>query len=793
MNYERYENERSMGYEPEFTRNMLQINNGLYPRSDTSIPFFSEIGQFSGISETDWSWSVLIADFNNDGWKDMHITNGIGRDFINGDFLEFSSQIFANDKGKEEQQNAIKDKLATLKHINLSNYLYLNNRDYTFTDASDSAGINELSMSNGAAYADLDNDGDLDLVVNNINKDAFVFINNTIQKGKPSKTHYLSLKLEGDSLNTRGFGTKVLVYNEGKVQMEEQNPVRGYFSSVDQQLFFGLGKYDHIDSLAVIWPDNKKQIIKNVAADTMIILSWRNATSNNDETPFYNNPLFSDITSTSGILCAHHENIFNDYAFQRLLPQKYSQLGPFITTGDINNDAATDFFIGGGFNFSGKVFTQYKGPSFTSKNLVDSIKMEEDEDCVLFDADNDGDLDLLITGGGMQYDSNSIYYKPRLYFNDGKGNFSLRPNAIPSNVTTIASCVSAGDYDNDGYLDVFIGGRVSKEYPLPPKSFILHNDKGVFTDATAKVCNALQWPGMITASVWTDFDNDHQTDLIIAGEWMPLRFFKNVHGLLKEVTNSTGLSQMNGMWRSLIATDIDNDGDFDLVAGNLGLNNEYRVSTEKPMQLFASDIDGNGVIDPVFFYYIKDKDGIRRSFPAISRSQFAEQVPSIKKQFLRYKDYANAKFNDIFKGNTKDGLLHFHCDETRSCWFENMGNGKFIKHSLPMEAQFAPVNAILCDDFDNDGFKDLLLAGNEYQTEVMTGRYDASYGCFLKGNSKKIFEIAPPAASGFIIKGDVKDLALIHTSKGGKLILAAVNNDTLRVFKVKDFSGKLDK
>ena len=784
MTYDRYESERSMGYEPEFMRNMLQLNNGLFHNKDSTIPFFSEIGRLSGISATDWSWSVLMADFDNDGWKDMHITNGIGRDFINGDFIEYSSQIFSNNRTREEQEKAIKEKLASLKHINLSNYLYLNNHDYTFKDVSDSAGINEPSMSNGAAYVDLDNDGDLDLVVNNINKEAFVFINRSNQKEQPAKTHFLSLTLEGDRLNKKGFGTKVFLYSAGKVQMNEQNPVRGYFSSVDQQLFFGLGNDTRIDSLVVVWPDNKKQLIQNVTADKRMVLSWKNATNSDPEKPLYRNSLFADITATAGINYAHHENVFNDYAFQRLLPHKYSQLGPFIAIGDINNDSIEDFFVGGGFNFSGKLFTQSKNQAFSSKNLVDNIKMEEDEACILLDVDKDGDQDLLITGGGMQYDSNSVYYKPRLYINDGKGNFSLRPNAIPANILTIAGCVAVGDYDNDGYPDLFIGGRVSKEYPIPPKSFILHNNKGVFTDATADVCKDLERPGMITSAVWTDFDNDKQTDLIIAGEWMPLRFFKNNNGRLTEVTNATGLTQMNGMWRSLIAADIDNDGDLDLVAGNLGLNNDYEVSEKYPMKVFASDIDGNGVIDPLFFYYIKDKDGIRRSYPGISRNQLAEQVPSIKKKFLDYKDYAGATFKDIFKGKKEENMLQYYCNETRSCWFENMGNGKFIKHPLPMEAQFSPVNAILCDDFDGDGFKDLLLAGNEYQADVMTGRYDASYGCFLKGIGKKLFEAIRPASSGFIINGDVKDLAMLRTFNGDKMILAAVNNDTLRVFKV---------
>jgi len=785
MSYERYQAEREMKYEPEFMRNMLQLNNGNYSVNYTNIPFFSEIGQLAGIQATDWSWSVLLADFNNDGWKDMHVTNGIGRDFINADFLEFSNEIFNNSQSKEEQQDLIKKKLASLKHVELSNYLYINNHDLTFTDSAKSAGIDEPSMSNGAAYADIDNDGDLDIIVNNINKEAYIFINNAVQKEKPiDNSHYLAIQLAGDSLNRKGFGAKIFIYNNGSVQMQEQYPVRGYFSSIDQQLLFGLGKYDHVDSLIVIWPNNKKQIITNISADRVIILYSKDAGDYLQSKPFQNSSLFTDITSSINIPFKHHENIFNDFAVQRLLPQKFSQLGPYIATGDINRDGRTDFFIGDGFNYSGKIFTQQTNSSFISKDLTDSIKMEEDMDGILFDADNDGDNDLLITNGDVQYEESAEYYKPRLYFNDGKGNFYLQKNAIPGSIKTIAGYVSAGDYDGDGDMDLFIGGRVSKKYPVSPRSFVLQNNKGVFSDITEKINPALKNPGMITSAVWTDFDNDKQLDLIIAGEWMPLRFFKNSNGSLKEITDQTGLTSNNGMWRSLIAADYDNDGDMDIIAGNLGLNCEYHVSSAEPMQLFASDIDGNGSIDPVFFYYIKDNSGNKRLYPGISRMALAGQVPAIKKQFLFNQNYAYATVDDIFKGKSKSGMLQFHCDETRSCYFENTGNGKFSKHPLPIEAQFAPVNAMICDDFDNDGFKDLLLAGNEYQTEVMTGRYDASYGCFLKGNDKKQFIPVPPVQSGFILRGDVKDMSLIETSNGKKLVLAAVNNDSLRIFRI---------
>jgi enediyne biosynthesis protein E4 len=784
MNYDRYEAERAMGYEPEFMRNMLQLNDGTVKKGDTSIPFFSEIGQLAGIQATDWSWSILMADFNNDGLKDMHITNGIGRDFIDADFLAFSNKIFTSNQTREEQEKTIREKLASLNHVNLPDYLYINNGNYTFSDQSQAAGINKPGMSNGATYVDLDNDGDLDLVVNNLNQEASVFINNTNQKNKPVQNHFLSIRLQGDSLNNRGFGTKVFLYDKSGIQMQEENPVRGYFSSVDRQLLFGLGKNQHIDSLVAIWPDNKKQIIRDITPDSFLILSWKNAI-NIPDIHSLAAPLFTDKTESSGILYRHQENDFDDYSAQTLLPHKYSQLGPFIATADINQDGRTDFFIGGGFNYSGKIFTQKPGQTFVSKNLTDSIKMQEDMGCIFFDANGDGYPDLLVTCGDVLYEENSIYYKPRLYLNDGKGKFTLNPDAIPDNVRTIAGCVSVGDYNGDGKPDIFIGGRVSKTYPLAPHSFILENEKGVFKDVTAKVCPDLQNPGMVTSAIWIDFDNDRQLDLVIAGEWMPIRFFRNNHGTLKEVTTTTGLENNNGMWRSLIAADIDNDGDLDLIAGNLGLNCDYRVSPSEPMELFSTDMDDNGSIDPILFYYIKDKDGNKKSFPAISRDQFAQQVPGIKKKFLLYKDYGKATFEDLFDYKAKKKMRRLHCDETRSCWFENLGYGKFKKHPLPMEAQFAPVNAIICDDLDGDGFKDLLIAGNDFQTDVITGRYDASYGCYLKGNRNKTFTSIPAVQSGFIVKGDVKDMAMIKLTDKEKLILVAINNDSMRVFSVK--------
>jgi enediyne biosynthesis protein E4 len=785
MNYDRYQSERWKGYEPQFMRNMLQLNNGNRYQGGAALPFFSEIGQLAGISQTDWSWSVLLADFNNDGWKDMHITNGVGKDFINADFLEFSNQAFEAIADKKEQQRTITEKLASLKPVELGNYLFINNHDYFFKDSSEHGGINEPSLSNGAAYADLDNDGDLDLIVSNINKESFVFINNTNEKTQPAQSHFLKLMLRGGKNNKHAFGTKICLYSNGKMQMQEQNPVRGYYSSVDQDLVFGVGASTKVDSVIAIWPDGRKTVLTNIVSDTTLVLTQSGEVLNSQEARSDSGDLFTDVTASAGIQYRHTEYEFNDFAYQRLLPQKFSQLGPFVTSGDVDGDGLIDFYVGDAANYAGKLFTQKGKQLFSPGNLVDSTSNPgEGMDCLLFDADNDKDLDLLITYGDSQ-PANSADFAPKLFVNDGKGNFAWSENAIPPDIKLLAGTVATGDYDSDGDLDLFIGGRVTRNYPLSPQSFILQNANGVFSDVTARVCLSLQKAGMITSSVWMDFDSDKLPDLVIAGEWMPLRFFKNDHGRLLDVTTNTGLTEMDGMWRSLAVADIDNDGDEDIVAGNLGLNCNYNVSKDQPMKLFAKDLDGNGTVDPVFFYYIKSVDGEKRLYPGISRAMFSEQVPAIKRQFLYTKDYSKASFREIFPVDKREGLLQLSCDETRSCWFENLGDGKFKKHILPIETQFAPINSIVCDDVDGDGYKDLVMAGNEYQEEVNRGRYDASYGLFVKGSKDKTFQVVPSTKSGFIVDGDVKDMELIAIPGQDKMLVVTVNNDSLRVFRVK--------
>jgi len=789
LTYERYEMERRQGYEPAFMRNMLQLNNGVRDVHDTLQPFFSEIGQFADVQETDWSWSVLMADYDNDGYKDIHITNGFGRDILNSDYIVYRATITTGQTTYQiATTRALMKALDEYGSRSPANYCFHNNGDLTFTNVSAAAGINRPSLSNGCAYADLDNDGDLDLVVNNINQEAFVLRNDARQNKADTTDNFISFILKGDSLNKAGIGANIKIFSDGGVQFLEEYPVRGYASTVDKRLHAGLGKSGFIDSVIVTWPDQAQQVIKDVAANQFMLLDKKNAGQKINPSPLLPSPLFTDVTDDKQIDFRHSDNFFYDYRFQRLLPQKYSQSGPFIATADVNADGLTDFFVGGAFQQSGKIFIQQSNGTFTGKDLEASSKQQEDMGSIFFDADGDGDADLLVNSGSIEFEPGSSNYHPRLYTNDGKGNYTLNAAAIPQSVNTSAQAVTAADYDGDGDLDLFIGGRVSvDQYPVSPRSYILQNNGGRFSDVTTAICDALAEPGMVTDAIWTDFNNDKKPDLIIVGEWMPVRFFENIGERLKEVTQRTGLENMNGFWRSICAVDIDKDGDLDYVVGNLGLNNKYKADASHPVKIFTRDIDGNGSNDPIIAYYIVNDKGGRQLYPAISRDQLAEQVPSVKKQYLSYSDYSVKTMDELFTDVHKNDATVLTCEETRTCWLENKGNGKFVKHVLPVEAQLSPVNSILCTDVDADGNIDIIMAGNEYQTEVSTGRYDASYGVVLKGDGKGGLTNMSYARTGFIVDGDVKNMRLITTSNKEKLLIVTVNDAKVRAFTIKSF------
>lgn len=792
-NQEKYDMQQRFGYEPSFMRNMLQLNNGTRQSGNKSIPFYSEIGQQAGMFETDWSWSVLMADFDNDGWKDIHITNGLGKDLTNNDYA-----AFVNDKAHtgnytfgadNRSRNLDKHTISELRknidqfgHVKMQGYLFQNNKQLGFKNITASAGLAALSLSNGAAYADLDNDGDLDLVVNNINEEAFVWRNELRKTAKDTADNFITIQLQGNARNTSGFGTKVTLYSNGSMQYAEQYPVRGFSSSVDQRLHFGIGNQTIIDSVKVQWPDGKLQVLTKIAGNQQLLVKYENAHVATQAT-IKTAALFTDISLSAAPEYKHAEAQNFDFGYHQPLPQKYSQLGPCMATADVNADGLQDFFVGGASNQQGKIFIQKKDGGFIENNLTEGNKIEEDLGAVFFDADGDKNADLLVTGGSFEF-NNTKYNQPRLYLNDGKGNFTPDTTAIPA-IADVTDAVTAADIDGDGDIDVFIGGRLKpQQYPVSPRSYILKNNGGKFTDVTNTINPALEFPGMITAALFTDFNNDKKSDLVLCGEWTGIRFFKNENNQLEEINEP---SNSKGLWRSLQQADIDKDGDLDYIAGNMGLNNRYHVADGKPMMLYTKDIDKNGFAELIPAYYINDKNGNKKLFPALDRNQLSEQLPSVKKKYLRHADYATVKMDQLKSDFGGDGWSELVCETAASVWIENVGGDKFILHQLPVEAQSAPINSIIAGDMDEDGNIDLVVAGNEYQAAIAIGRYDASYGLLLKGNGKGVFTSVAVSASGLLIDGDVKDMALIH-SGNSRLLIAAPNDSKLKMFSINKFS-----
>jgi enediyne biosynthesis protein E4 len=779
---EKFEMQRNLGYEQQFSRNMLQLNRGLRKNGE---PIFSEIGHLAGIAETDWSWSVLMADFDNDTWRDIHISNGLAKDLTNNDFIAFTQETQENQYSfggtnttisPEKIKQWVK-RLGEFEPVKKTNFFFKNNKSLQFSDETQQVGITESSVSQGAAYADFDNDGDLDLVVNNMNQEAFVMRNDLRKSVIDSTNNFLKIQLNGKIGNLSGIGTKVLIYSNNQAQIIEQSPIRGYASTVDNRLHFGLGNSKKIDSLKVIWSSGKTQKLLKIRANQILVLNEKEAIPPlfvSPHTTLSPKPLFVSPQTSQTINFKHQETPFFDYYQRRLQPQKYSQLGPCMAKGDVNGDGLEDIFIGGAAGQASKILIQTKN-AFSEKNLEN--KPDDDLAAEFFDADGDKDLDLIITGGSTEY-QHGYTSQPRLYLNDGKGNFSKNELAFTKNLDIFSSAIAINDFDNDGDLDLFIGGRIDKtNFPKSPKSYLFENRKGIFIDVTGSFSADLQNAGMITDALWMDVDNDKIEDLVIAGEWMSIRFFKNNRKKLTEITDKIPLKNNSGMWRSLAKADLDGDGDLDLVAGNYGKNNKYHATAERPFYLFAKDLDQNGSIELLPAYFIQNNDKKFELYPDFDRHQIADQTPIIKKKYLLHTDFAKTTMDQLLDDLGRTDLQQFTCETTASVWLENLGNGQFKGHELPIEAQFAPINAILINDFDGDKKQDILIAGNEYQTEVSTGRNDASIGLFLKGNGKGNFKSISFQQSRFIVEGDVKSMLLL-----GNQVFVGINNEKIRMF-----------
>ncbi|MEK6480993.1 VCBS repeat-containing protein [Catalinimonas sp. 4WD22] len=772
MNYNLYQFTLEQGYMPQYMRNTVQLNLGKVDGQHTK---FAEIGQLLDLHATDWSWAPLMADFNNDGKKDIFISNGYLRDITDLDFINYTAGLSGNVTA-DSLDHILKEKAKQMPSIKLSNFIFENQGELSFADATDTWGINNPSLSNGAAYGDLDRDGDLDLVVNNINEPAFIYENlTTSQRGR----NFLGVQLKGDRLNPTGIGAKVALYATDMYQLAEQSVVRGYQSSVAPGLHFGLDTIKVVDSIIVNWPDGKISKIEEVVANQYITVVHAEAKSL-IAPPFTENntPWFSDITQALGLNHQHVDPEYNDFGRQYLLPHKLSDQGPGIAVGDMNADGLEDFFIGGAYDHSGYLFFQQQNGKFTKKALTrsDDEMAAEDLGVLLFDYDNDNDLDLYIASGSNEHYADSQYYQDRLYENDGKGNFTLTEGVLPA-FPVSSSCVRAADYDQDGDLDLFVGGRlIPLKYPLPPDSYLLINEGGKFVDKTNALAPALRKLGMVTDALWTDFDNDMDADLIVVGEFMPLQFFENIEGKLENVSNRTGLNYTAGLWNSINGGDFDSDGDTDYVLGNLGLNTREEVSRNEPMTIYATDLDQNGFIDPIITNYINHQE-----YPTHSRDDIIRQVPALKKKFPDYESYANASISDILTPTDKSRAYTAKSFHHASSYLENIGEGRFKLIELPKQAQIAPIYGILIEDFDGDGNLDVLLSGNDFGTEVVSGRYDASTGIFLKGNGQGNFTPMLPLNTGLLVDKNAKGAASIQV-KGQPVYLFANTNGPLQAY-----------
>jgi enediyne biosynthesis protein E4 len=767
-NYEKVSILKNTGFFHQSTRNMLQLNNhGNY---------FTEIGQYAGVFSTNWSWSPLFCDFDNDGNKDLYITNGYGRNNTHMDFLRLAvDEVIKKQKGEATMPRmSFIEKIPATK---LKNYIFRNNGDLTFTNVTDSWGDEVPSLSNGAAYADLDNDGDMDLVVNNINDYAFVYRNNAREM---NSNHFLKIKFDGIGLNKGGIGSKVEVKCNDKTYTQEFMPTRGFMSSMNHELIFGLGKATTVDELKVIWPDLREQILKDVDVDQTMVLHNNDAQIVRQKAATVYHPLFVPLNTKKILDFKHVENEYNDFKSQILLPHMLSTQGPRIAKGDVNNDGLEDLFIGGAKGTPGKLYIQKKNGTFElqEQSCFETDKGCEDIGALFFDADGDGDLDLYVVSGGNEFPKDSPELQDRLYLNNGKGLFTKTTDRLPVMLTS-GSCVKAADIDNDGDLDLFVGGRlVPGSYPLAPRSYILENNgKGYFKDVTERYNKALMNPGMVTDAVWTDFNGDKLMDLIIVGEWMGIRAFKNTGKNLTEISDQCGLKNSEGWWNTIIAEDFNHDGKMDYVIGNLGLNSQIKASVAEPATIYAKDFDNNGSIDAVMCYYI-----LGVSYPFNSKDDLQSQMPFIEKKYPTYESYARQTITDIFTAEQLKNALVLKATVFASCYLENKGNDQFELTPLPREAQFSPIYAIQSGDFNQDGNTDMILAGNFFGNRIKFGENDANKGLLLTGNGKGNFTVISDTLSGFHINGEVRDIADIRMASGKNILVFALNNDSVRIY-----------
>jgi enediyne biosynthesis protein E4 len=754
------------GMHKQYMHNALHLNQG--------NSFFSEISQFSGVAKTEWSWSCLLSDFDNDGHRDIFVANGYKRDVFDGDVKEKLATYVKNNKHRfrsprEMLEKGFEEFINVYTPIKVKNYVFRNMGDLQFENVSDRWGFDANSFSNGAAVGDLDNDGDLDLVVNNLDDEAFLYENTS-----SSRNNFVKVKLNGPPTNLQGLGAKVTLYMDGQIQYFENKTVRGYLSSNDPVVHFGLAQASRIDSLSVRWTDGKQSVYKDVAANELFHVAYDDAVRR--PVKVQRSPrLFAE--STNRIMPApfvHRENEFDEYEDQILLPHMFSRGGPYISVGDVNNDGEDDFYVGGAAGQSGSLYVQRGGKLVRKGNPeFEKDKSYEDIGSAFFDADGDGDLDLYVVSGGSEFTQGSEMYNDRLYMNDGSGNF--KRTTLPPTVSS-GSCVVAYDIDGDGDLDLFRGGQVmAGAYPKAPLSYLLVNDQGKFIDKTKEIAPDLAEVGMVNSAVWVDLNGDKFSELIIVGEWMPVKIFAYRQNRLVDVSDEYGLENTEGWWNKVIADDIDGDGDQDLIVGNIGENYKFKASAERPFQVFAKDFDNNGTNDIFLARYYKDTLLV----PVRGRECTSQQMPKIAQNFPTFLSFAKSDLPTIL-GKDIENAVHARAHLFSSVMLIN-DNGKFVIKRLPTDAQLSAVTGIIVKDFDNDGKKDILLAGNKFDVEVETTPADASPGVFLKGEGPLQFRPVKSVDSGFFVPYNVKDIQLINI-RGVWTIVIGINNDGVRLY-----------
>ncbi|WP_290789998.1 VCBS repeat-containing protein [Flavihumibacter sp. UBA7668] len=753
------------GFHRQYMHNALHLNQGNL--------FFSDISQLAGVSKTEWSWSTLLSDFDNDGQRDIFVANGYRRDLFDGDILDKQQAYVQANLNKYSSaddmfRRGFKEYIEIYDPIKVTNYLYKNKGNLKFENVSAAWGFEDSSFSNGAAIADFDNDGDIDLVINNLDQEAFLYENISEKKNQ-----YLQLKLEGPVGNSDGIGAKIAIYYDGKMQQYfEQKTVRGYMSSNDPKIHFGLGDIAQVDSIVVSWLDGKENILKEVKTNQQVAISYKDAVPAIDRRVKFQ-PVFvadNEVLSTPFV---HKENVYDEYKDQVLLPHMFSRTGPFIAVGDVNGDGIEDFYVGGAAGQAGRLYIQQDDKLELQKVYAfEKDAAFEDIGTVFFDSDQDGDLDLYVVSGGSEFEEGSKMYQDRLYHNNGKGGFSAAELPV---TTSSGSCVTFYDIDADGDLDIFRGGLVvPHQYPYSPRSYILINDKGKFTDRTMEWAPELAKAGMVQTAVWADLDGDKKAELILSGEWMPIKIFGNLAGKLVDQTERYGLTGTEGWWNKLVTADIDGDGDLDLVAGNLGENYKFSASAKKPFEVYAKDFDRNGTND---IFLAKYNGGIQ--VPIRGRECTSQQCPFIAEKFPSFLSFAETDLKTIL-GDQIESALHYKAVQFSSMiWINEKGN--FKEQRLPVEAQLSTINGIIVNDFDADGIQDILLAGNKFDVEVETTPADASPGLFLKGKGKGAYQVMSIEESGFFVPYNVKDIQLLHRKKGTSVLVSS-NNDALRVF-----------